>query len=369
MTRLEALQVTPSQDHTTLSPAQKRFNSLIKQIAKQRQTLAAWAKNTEHYRQVHAETVQPLIKQLANGQRPWVFALDAALDRHALTPAERELLREMIVEAAGELLEAHGPDADLDALFLKHAEIDFATDQRERMREMKGMTENLTGLDLGDEEGLASDQDLAERLRQAMQRQAAEQQAHLDEKNAKRRKTAAQQRREDEDHQATQSVREIYRKLASALHPDREPDAGQRQAKTEMMKRVNQAYEANNLLALLELQLEIEQIDESHIANASQERLKHYNKVLGEQLSGIKAEVEHAEIAFRMEFGLLPSVGVDPRYIGPLFDDVLSRWVDALERQQQELRILDDAKATKRWLKQQQKAKQRRENDFDFPMF
>jgi hypothetical protein len=43
------------------------------------------------------------------------------------------------------------------------------------------------------------------------------------------------------------------------------------------MQRVNRAYEAQDLLALLELQLQIEQIDESHIANAGEQRLKHYN--------------------------------------------------------------------------------------------
>ncbi len=50
-----------------------------------------------------------------------------------------------------------------------------------------------------------------------------------------------EQRREAEAQQATQSVREVYRKLASALHPDRETDERQREAKTALMQRVNQA--------------------------------------------------------------------------------------------------------------------------------
>jgi curved DNA-binding protein CbpA len=70
-------------------------------------------------------------------------------------------------------------------------------------------------------------------------------------------------------------VREIYRKLASALHPDRETDEREREAKTALMQRVNQACEAQDLLALLQLQLQIEQIDERHIANAGEQRLKH----------------------------------------------------------------------------------------------
>src|SRR3546814_14629934 len=71
--------------------------------------------------------------------------------------------------------------------------------------------------------------------------------------------------------------------VCSSDLPDRESDERQRQAKTALMQRVNQAYAANDLLALLELQLEIEQIDPSHIANAGEARLKHYNKEIGRE--------------------------------------------------------------------------------------
>jgi len=66
---------------------------------------------------------------------------------------------------------------------------------------------------------------------------------------------------------ATQSIREIFRKLASALHPDRETDRKGREVKTALMLQVNRAYAGNDLLTLLELQ--IEQVDASHIARGA----------------------------------------------------------------------------------------------------
>lgn len=87
-------------------------------------------------------------------------------------------------------------------------------------------------------------------------------------------------------------MREVYRKLASAPHPDRETDAAERQRKTVQMQRVNQAYQSGDLLALLNLQLEIEQIDAAHLASLSSQRLAHYNQVLREQLAELKAEIE-----------------------------------------------------------------------------
>jgi DNA-binding transcriptional MerR regulator len=68
------------------------------------------------------------------------------------------------------------------------------------------------------------------------------------------------------------------------------------------MQRVNQAYQAGDLLTLLNLQFEIEQIDTAHLASLSGERLTHYNQVLREQLAELKAEVEALTAPFKEHF-------------------------------------------------------------------
>ena len=365
--RIDALQVAPAQAGATLNPSQKRFNTLLRKIEQARGTLAAWHENIAAYRRAHADVLKPLQDELLAGQRQWVFALDVVLDQRGWSKAERDTLREILCEAAGELLGARGEDAQLKALFDKHAEVDFDTEQRENVKAMKGLAEAMTGLDLGDDEGLETDAALFERLEQGLQEQVEAEQARRDAKASRRRKSAAQQRRETEAEQATQSVREVYRKLASALHPDREPDERQREAKTALMQRVNQAYEANDLLVLLELQLQIEQIDASHIANASEQRLKHYNKVLGDQLAELKLELEHVEVEFCMEFGLEPGWGFNPHKLGQVLEQTSRQWRAELNGQQRDLRMLADVAATKRWLKRLRG--QRREAEFDFLPF
>jgi len=367
VSRIDTLQVSLAQSGPALTPSQKRFNMLLRKIEQARQMLAAWNENIAAYRLAHAEVLKPLQAELLAGHRQWVFALDAALDQRNWSNAERDTLRDMLCEAAGVLLDARGEDEQLKALFDKHAEVDFATEQRERMKAMKGLAEAMTGLDLGDDEGVDTDAALFERLEQGLQEQVAAEDAQRSAKAARRRKSAAQQRREAEAQQATQSVREVYRKLASALHPDRETDERQREAKTALMQRVNQAYEAKDLLVLLELQLQIEQIDASHIANAGEQRLKHYNNVLGEQQAELKAELEHIEMAFRMEFGLEPGWGLNPRKLGLVLEQTSRQWRADLNAQQRELRMLGDVAATKRWLKRQ--SQQRREARFDFAPF
>jgi hypothetical protein len=69
------------------------------------------------------------------------------------------------------------------------------------------------------------------------------------------------------------------------------------------MQRVNQAYKAGDLLALLELQLSIEQIDATALANLADERLKHYVHVLEEQSRRLRDEVAEIVAPFAIALG------------------------------------------------------------------
>jgi hypothetical protein len=90
------------------------------------------------------------------------------------------------------------------------------------------------------------------------------------------------------------------------LHPDRAADADDRVYKTQLMQRVNQAYEKRNLLQLLELQLELEHIDAEHIARLDEEKLRHYNLILKEQVAELKDEIARVEAELHMQFGFSP---------------------------------------------------------------
>lgn len=371
MSRIDAIQISPQQTDATLSPAQKRFNTLIRQIEQARQTLTAWQDNMVLFRQAYAQKLQPLQDQLLASHRQWVFALDAALAQKNWTKTERATLREVLCDEVEQVLNALGDDPELEALYDKHAEVDFSTQQREAMLLMKTMAQAATGLDLGDDEDIETEDDLIARVQQGLaDRAEAEQQARQAATSAKparqRKKSAAQLRQEAEAQQATQSLREIYRKLASALHPDRETDAQQREEKTRLMQRVNQAYAAEDLLALLELQLQIEQIDASHMASASADRLKHYNKVLAEQLGELRLQINHMEMAFYAEFGLQPARR-GPQALGPLLEQTRRQWEAELTAQARDTRMLGDVAQAKRWLKRQRQAY--REEDYGFGPF
>ena len=106
-------------------------------------------------------------------------------------------------------------------------------------------------------------------------------------RRAKRKKSpkqqAAEEQKQAEEKNITQAVRTLYKDLVKALHPDLELDEAEKIRKTELLKQVTTAYEANELLTLLRLQLELNRIDQSHLENLAEDQLRYYNKLLREQ--------------------------------------------------------------------------------------
>jgi hypothetical protein len=254
---------------------------------------------------------------------------------------------------------AENDDAALKAIYNKHSQSDYDSDEAASLQDMKSALEGMLNINLGDDQEVHSEEDLISRAQAHLQeketQQAAQRQARA-ERRSQRKKSAKQLAQEEkqlaEAQQISQSIREVYRKLASALHPDRESDPQERERKTALMQRVNQAYEKNNLLQLLELQLELEHIDQSAINNLSEDRLKHYNKVLKEQLAELELEIEHVRGRFRAQFGIPPFVTLSP---AALIDD-LARDIVGTEQSvallEKELLALEDVKHLKAWIKE-----------------
>ena len=92
-------------------------------------------------------------------------------------------------------------------------------------------------------------------------------------RRSRRPPSARQLKAQEQAQDAKAALRSIYRQLASALHPDREPDPVERERKSALMSQANAAYERGDLTALLQLQLQAEQVDEAHIAQMADDKL------------------------------------------------------------------------------------------------
>lgn len=340
---------------------QERFSFLLGEIEKVRAAHAKTEALFLQFRRDNAEKLAPLREALREACRESVRALDRLLDEPGWSRLDRVALEDMLRATAEALLESGNADAEIKAIFDKHNPISFDALKEDELQVLKEHAEEM-GFDLGDADDIRTEEDLMERMYEELAaREAAEESARTSKKA--KRKSAAQMRSEDNAKLARQTLRDLYRKLASAVHPDRERDPARREEKNLLMQKINQAYATNDLMALLEAQRAIEKTNAAQAGGLGAARLKHYNKLLAEQLAALKDKLRELEAGFRMEFSLPPMSDITLAKLSRVVRAQARSMRAEITRQQRLLDLLADKAATKRWLKQQRRLAR---GDFDF---
>ena len=315
------------------------------------QTLADRQQLANVHRARHAALIEPLRRQQRALNRDMVFFLHGRLLRKGWARPQKRVMKEILCALAQPFIPEG--DAEMLALHDQHSEYSFAEQQKAVLAEAGVMMEDMLGVSLDSQDGFESVEEmLHEGLRQAQDKTRAEAEAQ---QQAGRKPGKRQQKAEQAQQEAQTTLREVYRKLASALHPDREPDTGERERKTALMSEVNTAYERQDLLALLQLQLRIEQIDPHTIGQLSTKKLNAMMAVLKEQAKSLESELFQADDRIRMEFelswGSVISAAALSRHL-----NVLERtYQSGIKAMQNDLQRIGDDQVFKRWLKEQQK--------------
>ncbi|AMP01325.1 hypothetical protein CAter282_3536 [Collimonas arenae] len=327
-TDTKALNVVEQHGQASLSPAQKSFNALLKKLETERQLLAAWQQMIPLHQQHYVSQYQPLMRSYHRLLAQLVRLLDDAYSVRGLSRHDQEKISHIIC-SVGTVIIGDSDAADLKRIYRMHG-----------------------GADVDAAEGPQDDFEASEQEADSDRHASTEYAREHASKRKKSAKAAAKEAKQQEELQnASQSVREVYRKLASALHPDREQDPLERLRKTALMQRVNIAYDKKDLLGLLELQLEIEQIDQSRINSLSEQHLRHYSKVLTEQSAELRDEIAGLEAEFRMRFNFDQKEAMSPalamRHLKSATKDVRQN-INALKS---DLLAFEDIKNIKAWLK------------------
>jgi hypothetical protein len=371
-----------SNDGAPASPEHKRFQTLLGKIDKARARLQAWQEQLPLFAQDYTAKVKPEVQALCDLRCAWATDIDQALLTRRWSKAETASLTQELLETCQSLFaELEGERlAELKALYNRHADQDFDAAEKEQVVAMKAALESAHGFDFGDDPIDTLD-DLIDRARDLSAQQQAQQRAQhqSDDEDApngrfdangpdlpgaepqrgrakpKHRANAAQKRAELEAQEVSLTVREVFRKLAAALHPDRTALGAsdeQRAKRTELMQRANSAYAGGDLLALLTLQLEIEQVSQAQAAHMAASQLKHFNKLLAEQLRELEQEIDGRQYAFQSSYNLGPLRRLDPAQLKLVLKDELRSLEGAraqLERQRRCLRA--EGPTVKRFLK------------------
>ena len=363
MIRTHALKIAVTAGADSASPEHKRFRTLLEKLDKARLRLQQWQAELPLFAQAYKARVEPEQQRALALRRSWAFELETLLLAGRWSKSEAKTLTRLLVDTCGSLLAAGGEaDAELKALYNRYSEVDFDTEEQANLDDMKAMLESMSDLDLGDAPAESADElmqraheQMAQRVAQERERQAAQGAQRGPGRRPSKAQSAAQKRAEEDARQASQSVREVYRKLAAVLHPDRtEANAtdGQRAERTALMQRANAAYEAGDLLALLTLQLQIEQVNEAQAAQLAASQVRHFNKVLAEQLREVEQEIDGRQQAFAESYGLMFDKRIDPAQLGRVLKDELRELESAAAQLATERRLLSgEPVQAKRYIK------------------
>lgn len=358
------------------SAAQKRFNTLVARIDDEQAQATKMRHAMDTHGTLHRKAVHELTQRGQQLCKSMLVLLDTRIQApskpQGLTANQKQQAIRVVLGLCDQLADV--PDAEVQAIYQRYAETDDDEDDAEQARlQAQELMESYLGEDFA--QGREFDTPEAV-LRAAMEFEHKKHQAQQEKRNAKRaaRKaekgpTAREQAAQQKDLDAQNALRTVFRQLASALHPDREPDEALRQQKTALMSEVNAAYERKDLNALLRIQLQAEMVDASKAAQLSEAKLKAMCDLLTEQLRALEIDNLHLSQALHFEFGYLPS----PRFDEAAFLAVLhaerSGLQDDLAHMQKELEQVQEDKTLKAWLKQQARLnKQRVPNDSDLAM-
>ena len=352
---IKVVRIEESQQQSRLSPAQKKFNGLIQKIDVQKKLLAAWQETVPQCQQEIAGKLNPLRKTFSEHQAELVALLDNLYTTQKFTRSQQDKIAHLITGMCEELIGQHGRE-DLKPLYNHYSgwNFDAAVQEGNEVASdiLKSMFEQEFGVELDDDEfDFADPEGTAARLAEKMQ----DQQRQAEEARPKRKKSAKQlakeARAQEEEANVSKSIQAVYRQLVAALHPDREPDPAERKRKTELMQKVTVAYGNKDLLQLLELQLSVEQIDQSKINNIAEDRLKHYNKILQSQLEELQEEVMLMEMNLKGMAGLAPYEHLSPKRLLALLNEDIRALRDEINRIHHDLSLFKDVKQFKSWLK------------------
>ena len=295
-----------------------------------------------------------------------ILFLDERLQNpRGLSNAVRAYVRQVICHLTVELVTAAQDDA-LSAVFQRHAGANNPAGQADAFADaasaMQDMMADGFGLDLDDDALAWPEQVMAAAMRKMQEDR--EHQAARQAKKAKRKKTSKQAQEERDSLDADKALRDMYRKLASALHPDREPDEKERQRKTMLMVEVNVANEKKDLLALLQLQLKVEQINPAAISSLADDKLRHFNRMLKVQAASLQAELAQEQQMFRFEFEL--SYGpITQKLLDTALRYEVREQEEFIDQLKQNIEQIQDDKGLKSWVRLQKSLRENEDDAFD----
>ena len=346
-----------------LSKLQKQFNANVKKINELKQRLAD---DTEQIKtivtRIQTEVI-PFEKKHNEKIVELVYVFDKHHDDTFFKKKEKEKMADFILNHCHDLI--HAGFDDLKAVHDKYADDSFdemdAESDDTASEMLKDMMKNMFGIEVDDDVDVSDPHKLQEYMAQKMDEKAEEAKEAAEARKANKKKTDKQLEKEaklkEEAKNISKAARSIYTDLVKAFHPDRELDEAEKLRKTEIMKKVTQAYEDDDLFELLRLKIELQGTDIESLTMAD-EQLKYYNKILKEQVNELENNLWQLRIGASGPMGMMgggmdlfQKFGGDVKQMKAKFTREINRMKKGIQALETEILSLTPRENMRRYLK------------------
>lgn len=344
-------------EQAQLSPAQKRFNELLARIevlTHHVQRLQAWS---DRHRHAHVQALFSSAQQTRALRKSLLLFLHEQLHSADLTAQQQRMARNKLRS----LLEQLSPLADpqIQALAELYADDEVDQEEAEELAEAAERVRAKIEAALGQPIDNPSQYRTPEAMAAAGMRQWQRQQEADDGRKAAKRAARKAKNKpvankaEVQQTDAKTTLRTIYRQLASALHPDREPDDQERARKTVLMSEVNAAYEKADLTILMRLQMQVTQVDPLASSRMAEDKLQAMCALLKEQVTALEYDLEQMQHRLSRELCIPVRADADEAAMTQALQRLQADQRHEVDSLQADLRRIGNEAELKRWLKEQ----------------
>ncbi len=353
-----------------LTPAQQRFNDLLAQIERlsgQIQRLEAWS---DKHRYAHIQALRESVQLSQSHRQSLLLFVHERLQTADFTDRQQRMARGLVRGLMAHLATTNDPQVQalVDLYVSEEDEQEAADEQAEAAQHLRERIEEALGQPL---EKPSQYQTPEEMMAAGMRQWQRQQQADEDRKTAKRAARKAQKQAQKKsaaadkgevpaalmrELDAKSAIRTIFRQLASALHPDREPDEQERLRKTALMSEVNAAYEKNDLTTLLRLQMQVTQVNPQKKADSAlmaDDQLIAMSLLLKEQVAALEDDLAKLESRLSRELCVPVRADADELEMTQSLKRIQADQRHSAESLAADLRRIQNDAELKRWLKEQ----------------
>ena len=363
--------ILQASDSAPLTAAQQRFNALLARIellSGQIQRLEAWS---DRHRHAHIQALREAVQLAQAHRKSLLLFLHERLQtadfsdrqQHMARGLVRGLISQLSVSADPQVQAlAEGYVSEEEAQEASEAQAEAAQRMRERIEEALGQPLEKPSQYQTPEEVMAAGmrqwqrQQEVDEARKAAKRAARKAQKQA-QKQAQKKSAAAENGQAPpavlSAADAQSAMRTIFRQLASALHPDREPDDTERLRKTALMSEVNAAYEKNDLTTLLRLQMQLTQVNPQSTTRLADAQLIAMASLLKAQIAALEDDLDQLQSRLSRELCLPVQAGADEAVLAQSLLRIQADQRHSADSLAADLRRIQNDAELKRWLKAQ----------------